>query len=257
LRSPLIVTAAYVPPHGEWGSLVNEAVLDALEASEAAIFEARRTQGVGHIVLGHFNAQCGGCPVKLLLRDGPSRFDEIRSAMSSLPASRRDRRASLSFSGDDLILTRVKCKNAAERNSSGKRLFAIMESAGMSPTSGVLRNVMPTTWVQCYEAACRAATRCSCGNSRMRNVNDLLFVESDLVVDSLLSLSGGGERFKLVTRRIDWAEKIDHAVTYGHVIMSPPLSLARAQTAAAPSAMRRQLKRAKMPPDKFQRRRVQ
>jgi hypothetical protein len=91
LRSPLVVTAAYVPPHGEWGSLVNEAVLDALEESEAAILDARRTQGVGHIVLGHFNAHCGGCSVKLQLRDGVSRFDEIREAISSLPAARRDR----------------------------------------------------------------------------------------------------------------------------------------------------------------------
>ena len=258
LRSPLIVTAAYVPPSGcPWGELVHDAIFDALEESESAIFEARRTQNVGHIVLGHFNAHCGGCSVKLQLRDGPSRFDEIRSSTSLLSMPYPKNRATLSFVGDDLVLNRVQCRNASTRNDLGTRLFAIMESSGMAPTSGVLRNVMPTTWIQCSLPECRASERCSCDNSRLRNVNDSLFVESDLVVDSLLPSSCGSERFKLVTRRIDWSENIDHAVTYGHIILPAPPPRRRVSTPSSCPLVRTQLKRPRLPPDKFHRRRVQ
>jgi hypothetical protein len=74
----------------------------------------------------------------------------------------------------------------------------------------------------------------SCGKSRLRNVNDLCFVDSDLVVDALLSPgSTGDDMLKLVSRRLNWSDKIDHAVTWGHVLLRPPV---HAAVQSAPSA---------------------
>jgi len=49
----------------------------------------------------------------------------------------------------------------------------------------------------------------------MVNVNDLIFVDSDVVLNALMSPLPS-RIFRLITRRIDWAQKLDHAVTYGH-----------------------------------------
>lgn len=225
LSNALIITAAYIPPPGQWLDLVGDAIFEAIESSEQVIREVRRAQGADHIVIGHFNAQCNNYDFNLNLADGADRLDNISSQLP-LPLTRRDRpRASLSVSFDKLYLHRTTSKSAPDNDERGIRLARIMEAAGMCATSGVLRHVMPTTWVQCKRLSCfgKPGQRCVCGKARMHAVNDQCFVSADLVVDALLS-SHGDDLLRLVSRRIDWTEKIDHAVTYGHFSTSlPPL----------------------------------
>ena len=110
-------------------------------------------------------------------------------------------------------------------NAAGRRLIDVMQKQSLCPTSGVLGHCMPTTWTQCgldcpgRKSSAGIDQRCS-DHSNMVNVNDLVFVDADLIVNALLS-SHPSQVFRLVSRRIEWASKIDHAVTYGHFQVSP------------------------------------
>lgn len=207
LQNSLLVTAAYIPPPGIWHDISGDAIFNAIEQSEKSIQNLRSVQGVDHIVLGHFNAQLNDLPVRLRLSEEP------RASLTQ-PVSIPDKpRGVLVEEADGLVLHRVKCRSASSSDDRGRRLLSIMESVGMCPTSGVLRHCMPTTWKQCI--AC--GILCKCGKARMKNVNDHCFVSADVVVNALLS-PDGDSILKLVSRRINWAIKIDHAVTYGHFL---------------------------------------
>jgi hypothetical protein len=273
LLNPLILTAVYVPPTGEWASLVRSTIMDALQISEQLVLDARRVHNVDHIILGHFNAQCSDCPVLLNLERGSARIQEIAPVLCEQFANAG--RGRLELSGENLWLYRRTCLAADSHDAIGKSLIELLQRFGMCPTSGVMSHCMPTTWTQCYSTDClsRGFANClpSCGKSRLRNVNDLCFVDSDLVVDALLSPgSAGVDMLKLVSRRLNWSDKIDHAVTWGHVLLRPPVlaavqsipsssNIELTQSAAVGSTIgvSRQRKRMRLPDDRSLRATVQ
>ena len=266
LLNPLVVTVAYFSPEGtDWNAMTGEAVFSALAESERVLLDARRTQKVDHVVIGHFNAHCSSLPVDLRLSDGLSRLEQIRDyCRSDLNISNKLRgRLELDSTEQRLILHRHSAKSAATVNQTGKRLVRIMEQHSMCPTSGLLGQCMPTSWIQCA-ADCHGrvgspADRCAT-HSRMVNVNDLVFVDADLAFDALTSPQPQ-QLLKLVSRRIMWAEKIDHAVTHGlFAVTSPPVSHASASkhSVGGHSAdPRRQSRRMRLPFDKHRRLHVQ
>ena len=250
LRFPLIVTAVYLPPTGNWASLVRDAVLSAIEESESAVLHLRRTRGAAHMVLGHFNAQLGAYSAELTLSN-PTRAASIAS--QSPPP--RGRRGFLESQHGQLTLRSAHCKAAAASDSVGKRLLRIMLDASMCPTSGVMSFAAPTSLQSCLK--CAAA--CRCGRGKLRNINDLLFVDSDSVVDALLAPRLLGKRLlKLSSRFIKWSPKIDHAVTFGHVCFSVPSEFRSLGVSAPPSSSslplssishHQQVKRTRLPDD--------
>ena len=100
----------------------------------------------------------------------------------------------------------------------------------------------------------------------MVNVNDLIVVDSDVVLNALLSPLPS-RIFRLVTRRIDWAQKLDHAVLYGHFqvahakhsVTDPKNSPSSSPPSATGAASResRQPRRMRLPVDKHRRLEVQ
>ena len=269
LQTSLIVTAAYVPPEGtDWNKFSNEAIFSALDELERTVLDLRRTQQVDHVVIGHFNAHCSVLPVDLHLRDGTARFDEIGlfcQSEANVNGLRACQRARLDLRNDRerLTVTRVSCEAASVVNKAGSRLIDLMQRHSMCPTSGVVSNCMPTTWVQCgADCAHRVSThhddQCP-RHSRMVNVNDLVFVDSDLIVDALMSVHPS-ELLRLVSRRILWADKIDHAVTYGHFRVQSLANIPAADSDSGTgkaTAVLKQRRRMRLPDDKHRRLKVQ
>ena len=236
LRRVTIVTAVYVSPaSAPWGKAVRSIVFNALHASEVAIRELRRVHGIFHVVLGHFNAQDGGCSVPLVFDDGTARAAELRA---SIEYARTTRAPGASSCGSvditdegAFVLHRRKCDRAKTSTKDGRALVDSLARCGMVPINGVTSARQPTTWTSC--AACAALfRRCTCKRKvNMRNVNDVVFVPADSVVAALLAPAGMRRALTLVARRVDWAEPIDHAVTTGKIFIGPA-------TAASTSGLR-------------------
>jgi len=260
LQNPLIISAAYIPPESSsWYDLVAESVFDALEESEHTLLEARRTQQVDHVVIGHFNAHCSTLPVELILSDGIARLHQLRE-FSASPTNSSGLRARLEVRGERIFLHRRVCRAASSVNAAGRRLVDLMQRSGMCPTSGVLGECMPTTWQNC-DPDCQfrqsPSSLCS-AHAKLKNVNDLIFVDADQVVDALLHPARSGHaqsgNFRLVSRVMPWAEPIDHAVTYGHFRVRAG---APAASVASSDESKRQRKRMHLPENKHHRRNVQ
>ena len=264
LRCPLVVTAAYIPPNGsDWNQLASDAIFSAIEEYERVLLDARRSLRIDHVVIGHFNARCSTLPVQLRLSDGDCRLGnsgDVASYCQSLQnkLSAKLNRAELSLVDGRLILQPRSCNAAQSINDAGRRLIDIMQRHSMCPTSGVLNHCMPTTWIQCNPdcpgRALNRRNRCDT-HSKMVNVNDLVFVDADLIVKALLSPQPS-HVMKLVSRRIMWTQQLDHAVTYGHfqlsdavLSLSPPV----AASVAASDPIRRQCRRLHLPFDKRRR----
>lgn len=272
LACPLVVTAAYIPPRGtDWNELASDAIFSALEEYERMLLDARRSLRLDHVVIGHFNAHCSSLPCELRLSDGSARLKNNESVAKYCASANNGRstdfsRARLSIVDGQLVIHRLKCKSASSVNDAGRRLVDVMQRFGMCPTSGVLNHCMPTTWIQCdldcpHRAGPTAGNRCSF-HSKMSNVNDLVFVDADLIVKALLSAESDSESqcMKLSTRRIQWSEKIDHAVTNGYFELSDAVLAHSAPVPdSAPSRtdqlIRKQCRRMNLPFDK--RRRLQ
>ena len=231
LRLATIVTAVYVPPASvPWGKAVRPIVFNALHASEVAIRELRRVHGTFHVVLGHFNAQDGGCSVPLVLDDGTARVAEIRASidrarMVRVPGASLYGTIDITSEGA-LVLHRHKCNRAKKSTKDGRALVDSLSRCGMVPINGVTSARQPTTWSSC--AVCAAIRpRCTCVRKvTMRNVNDVVFVPADSVVAALLAPAGVRRALTLVARRVDWAESIDHAVTTGKIFIGPAAAAA-------------------------------
>ena len=269
LRSSVAITCCYLSPGGgQWGNKVNEAVLDALEQSEQSLLDLRRTSksGVAHLVMGHFNAQFATRRVELRLNSGQSRFEEIEAAAQS-----DTRRGTLEVDGSTLWLQpRVAVSTDTVDNqyaaAIGARLLSIMSESGMCSAAGVLDAPTPTSWTLCKRCKPRKG-RCACEHSKMRRLYDMCFVEADVVVDALVTqCARSALHLTYMTRRIDWSamRSIDHAVTYGSVLL-PPLAahvgsvvqMHEGGSRVAQSGRRQRRPRMKMPQERERRDEVQ
>jgi len=227
------VTVAYVPPQSSadtWGKKVRPFLLNALHASEQAIRKLRRVQDIFHIALTHLNSQDGGCEVPLELDEGTLRHEEIRTFLeeSKLVASAQQAaRGALVFTVEDsLCLQRRVCARARKVTKDGKELVNMFARHGMVPLNGVFSERQPTTWQPCAECNAKEVRCTHTRKVAMRNVNDSVWIPADTVVDAFIK--GPSEpqyRADLQSRRVQWTEVINHAVTTAAFFIGPERTL--------------------------------
>ena len=233
LGRPVIVTVAYVPPQASadtWGKKVRPYLLNALHASEQAIRKLRRVQDIFHIALTHLNSQDGGCEVPLELDEGTLRHEEIRKFLaesSRVTSAQQPAGGALAFTVEDsLCLQRRVCTRAKKVTKDGRELVNMFARHGMVPLNGVFSERQPTTWQPCAECNAKDVRCTHARKVAMRNVNDSVWIPADTVVDAFIKGPAQPKyRADLQSRRVQWTEVINHAVTTAAFFIGPERTL--------------------------------
>ena len=207
---PVMVTCAYIPPKGDWGTRTRPILLKTILKATEAIQSLRKMQDVYPVMMAHTNTPDGGCMLPLRLDKDRVALETEMAAMPSRPGRIQ---GTLVLYADGAGVEPVPSRATSKADKKGSEWTQALARNGLVSLSGVTGPRHPTSWV---------AQSAWPLQGPMHSVHDVIYGPPEAVWRYFQSQQGGRDVIRYQVRREAWVpDAIDHAITSARVLVWP------------------------------------
>jgi len=207
---PLLVTCAYVPPKGPWGTCTRKLLHRTIAKTAETIQEMRRVQDVYPLMLAHTNTPDGGCPLPLRLNLDR---ETLEADLARMPIRPGRVQSALVLDPEGAVLEPVQSQATMKATAEGVKWAQLLARHGLVSLAGVAGPRQPTSWIPQADQP---------GQGDMHSVHDAVYGPAELIWRFHQCPRGGRSVISYTVRREAWVpEAYDHAITAARLLVWP------------------------------------